>query len=50
MYPFGKQNFKYFIGYKDAKKIRSLCILLPKMSIYKSNFDKTIYMHCSIKD
>ena len=50
MYPFGKQDFKYFIGYKDAKKIRSLCILHPKMSIYKSNFDKTIYMHCSIKD
>ena len=28
---FCKKGFKYFIGYKDAKKIRPLCILLPKM-------------------
>ena len=27
---FGKKGFKYFIGYKDAKKIRPLCIFLPK--------------------
>ena len=26
---FGKKGFKYFIGNKDAKKIRPLCIL-PK--------------------
>ena len=29
--PFGKQDFKYFIGYKDNKKIRK----------YKRYFDKT---------
>ena len=29
---FGKKGFKYFIAYKDAKKIRPLCIYLPKMS------------------
>ena len=23
---FGKQDFKYFIGYKDDKEIRPLCI------------------------
>ena len=23
---------KYFIGYKDAKKIRPLCMFLPEMS------------------
>ena len=28
---FGKKGFKYFIGYKDAKKIRPLCIYPPKM-------------------
>ena len=26
--PFNKRDFKYFIGYKDAKKIRPLCIFL----------------------
>ena len=38
MLPFGKQDFKYFIDYKDNKKTRPLCILLPK---YKRYFDKT---------
>ena len=37
--PFGKQDFKYFIGCKDNKKIRSLCLFFPKMSTYRS-FDK----------
>ena len=27
---FGKKCFKYFIDYKDAKRIRPLCIFLPK--------------------
>ena len=27
---FGKMCFKYFIDYKDAKRIRPLCIFLPK--------------------
>ena len=27
---FGEKDFKYFIGYKDAKKVRPLCIFLPK--------------------
>ena len=29
---FRKRGFKYFIGFKDAEKIRPLCICLPKMS------------------
>ena len=29
---FGKEGFKYFIGYKENKKIRPLCISAPKMS------------------
>ena len=28
--PFGIKGFKYFTGYKDAKKIKSLHIFLPK--------------------
>ena len=39
---FGKKGFKYFIGYKDAKKIKPLN--LPKMSAYRKNFDETKYM------
>ena len=38
---FDKNNFKYLIGYNDAKKIRPLCIFLPKMSAYTKDFDKT---------
>ena len=41
---FGKKGFKYFIGYKDAKKIRPLCMFLPKMSPYRRDFDETKYM------
>ena len=42
---FGKKNRKYFYGCDDAKKIRSSCIFLPKMSAYNktkciSFFDK----------
>ena len=44
---FGKNNFKYFIGYKDAKK--PLCIFLPKMSPYTRDFDKTNKMPFLIK-
>ena len=28
---FGKKGFKYFIGYKDTKKVRLLFIFFPKM-------------------
>ena len=37
---FGKQDFKYSIGYKDAKKIRSLYKFPPKMSINEIFFIK----------
>ena len=41
----GKKGFKYFIGYKDVKKIYiPLCIFLPKMNSYKRVFDETKYM------
>ena len=29
--PFGKKGFKYFIGYKSDRKVRLLCIILPKI-------------------
>ena len=38
--PFGKQDIKYFIGYKDSEKIRTLCAFCPQMIIYKRNFDE----------
>ena len=34
-FPFGKQDFKYFIGYRKNKEIRPLCLFFPEMSIYK---------------
>ena len=42
-----KQDFKYFIGYKDNKEIRPLYIFFPEMSRYKSKA-KCIYF--MIKD
>ena len=38
-----KKGFKYFIGYKDGKKSRPLCIVLPKMSPNRRDFDETKY-------
>ena len=38
---FGKKGIKYFIGWKDAKKIRPLLIFLPKMSVYRRDFNET---------
>ena len=47
---FGKKDFKYFIVYKDAKKFRPLCMFLPKMSIYRRDFDKTKCVSLLIKN
>ena len=49
-FPFGKQNFKYFIVYKDNKNIRPLSKFFPEMSIYKRYSDKTKCMYFVIKD
>ena len=44
---FCKKGFKYFIGckdfigYKDDKKVKPLCIMFPKMSGYVKRFDET---------
>ena len=45
----GEKDFKYFNGYKNAKKVRYLCIFLPKMSAYRGEFDKTKYISFLIK-
>ena len=49
-FPFGKQDFKYFICHKDNKGIRPLCIFFPEMSIYKRYCDKSKCMYFMIKD
>ena len=41
---FDKKSYKCFIGYKDDKNVRPLCVLLPKMSEYKRGFVETKYM------
>ena len=46
---FGKKGFKYFMGYKDAKKIRPVCTLPPKMTAYRKDFDETKFMSFLIK-
>ena len=40
----GKKGFKYFIGYEDNDKVTPLCIMLPKMSGYRRNYNETKYM------
>ena len=47
---FGKKRFKYFIGYKDDKKIRPLCVFLPKQTAYRKDFDETEFMSFLRKD
>ena len=47
---FGKKGFKYFIGQKDDKKIRHLCIFLPKYSAYRREFDQTKDISFLVKD
>ena len=48
-FSFGKTDFKYFIGYKDGKNVRPLCIMLSKISAYRRDFDETQYMSFLIR-
>ena len=48
--PFGKRGFKTFIWYEDGKKARPLCVMLPKMSAYRRDFDETRYMSFLMKN
>ena len=37
-FPFGKQDFKYFIWLQRFSKFRPLYVFCPQMIIYKTNF------------
>ena len=39
-FPFGKQDFKYFIGHKNSLKNGPFCIFFRQMIICKTNFDE----------
>ena len=41
---FGEKDFKYFIGYKHAKKFRPLWIFLQTPSAYRKDFNETKYV------
>ena len=49
-FTFSKQDFNYYIGYKDNKEIRPLCIFFPEMSRFKTYSNKTKYMCFMIED
>ena len=49
-FPFGKQDFECFIGYKDNKKVRPLCIFFTEMSKCKRYSYKAKCMFFMIKD
>ena len=44
------KDFNYFIDYKDANKIRPLCLFFPKMSAYRRDFDESECMSFLKKD
>ena len=48
-FPVGKQDFEYFIGYKDNKEFKPLYIFFPEMSIYKRHSDKTKCLYFVMK-
>ena len=39
-----KKGFKKFVAYKDNEKVKSLCIMLPRMSGYTKHLNETKYM------
>ena len=41
---FGKKGFKYFIGYKDAKKNKPSSVFLTKMTAYRKDFNETRFI------
>ena len=49
-FPFSKQDFKYFIGYKGNNEFRLLYIFFPAMSIHKRYYDKGKCMYFMTKD
>ena len=45
-----KKELNILLATKTLKKIRSSCTFLPKMSVYRKDFDETKYMSFLIKD
>ena len=39
-FPFGKQVFQYFIGYKDNIKSKPSCIFFPETNSYRTDLDE----------
>ena len=48
--PFCKQDFIYFIGYKNDKNIRLLRIFFPKVSAYRMDIDEIKCMYFMAKE
>ena len=49
MFTFGKQDFKYFTGYKHSEKIKPLCIFHSQVIIYRRNLDENRRIYFLIK-
>ena len=47
--PFDKKGFKYFVVYEDGRKVKPLCVMLPKISANSRDFDETKYMSFLIR-
>ena len=47
---YGKNSFKYFMGYNDSDNIRPLCIKLPEMTAYVRKFDENATMSFIVKN
>ena len=45
-----KKSLKYFICYKDDRKVKPFCIMLPKVRKNRRDFDETKHMSFLIKD
>ena len=48
--PVSKQDFKYFIGYKDAKKVKPLCIFFLETNAYRIDLHKIECISFLMKD
>ena len=45
-----KKDLNILMATKMLKKIKPLCIFLPKMSAYRKDFNETKYIYFLIKD
>ena len=43
-FSFGKQDFKYFIGSKNNKKVKPLSIFFRETNVYRIDLDETEYL------